>query len=131
MRSSSIFEKIEVVFHISSSWVKIWLHTKNQLPRLHRTALIVIGLSAGVGVVWFSYRLIIPELGWIRLWELFLINQRKIWLHTCLQTLQLKLSTILTHDFCLNYGIPWLYRDKLPLSNHLGGSWGCQALTAF
>jgi hypothetical protein len=47
--------KIEVVFHISSGCVKIRLHTKNQLPRLPRIALIVI--SPGVvwcGVVVFS-----------------------------------------------------------------------------
>ena len=43
-------KKIEVVFHISSGWVKIRLHTENQLPRLPRTALIVI--SPGVVVVW-------------------------------------------------------------------------------
>ena len=34
MRSSSIFKNIEVVFHITSSWVRIRLHTKNQLPKL-------------------------------------------------------------------------------------------------
>ena len=50
---SSIFEKIEVVFHISSSWVKIKLHTKNQLPGLPRTALIVMG--PGVVVVWWWF----------------------------------------------------------------------------
>jgi hypothetical protein len=36
--------------HISSSWVKIRLHTKNQLPGLPRTALIVMG--PGVVVWW-------------------------------------------------------------------------------
>jgi hypothetical protein len=40
--------RVEVVFHISSSWVMIRLHTKNQLPKLPRTALIVI--SPGVVV---------------------------------------------------------------------------------
>ena len=34
LRSSSIFKNIEVVFHISSSWVNIRLHTKTQLRRL-------------------------------------------------------------------------------------------------
>ena len=29
-RSSSIFKNIEVVFHNSTSWVKIWFHTENQ-----------------------------------------------------------------------------------------------------
>ena len=33
------FQKIEFVIHISSSWVKIKLHTKNQLPRLPITKL--------------------------------------------------------------------------------------------
>ena len=28
---------MEVIFHISSSWVKINLHTENQLPRFPRT----------------------------------------------------------------------------------------------
>jgi hypothetical protein len=36
------FYKIEVVFHILSRWGKIMLHTQNQLPRLPRTARIVI-----------------------------------------------------------------------------------------
>ena len=34
LRSSSILKNIEVVFHFSSSLVRIRLHTKNQLPRL-------------------------------------------------------------------------------------------------
>ena len=38
-RSSSIFKNIEVIFHISSSWVGIKLHTKNQVPRLHGSCL--------------------------------------------------------------------------------------------
>jgi hypothetical protein len=42
-----------------SSWVKIRLHTKNQLPRLSRTALIVI--IPGV-VVWNELPLITDEL---------------------------------------------------------------------
>jgi hypothetical protein len=42
LRSSSILKKVEVVFHISYSWVKIWLNTKNQLPWLPGTALNVI-----------------------------------------------------------------------------------------
>ena len=39
LRPSSIFKNIVVIFHILSSWVKISLHTKNQLPRLSRSAL--------------------------------------------------------------------------------------------
>ena len=53
MRSSSILEKNEVVFHISSSWVKIRLHTENQLPGLPRTALIVMDPGVVVVVVWW------------------------------------------------------------------------------
>ena len=48
LRMPSIFKNIEVVFHISSSWVRIRQHTKNQLPRLPRTAQIVMI----PGVVW-------------------------------------------------------------------------------
>ena len=52
-----MLKKIEVVFHISSSWVKIRLHTENQLPGLPRTALNVM---TPWWVVWcgggFSYR---------------------------------------------------------------------------
>ena len=43
MRSSSIFNKIEVVFHfvfhISSSWVDTMFHTKYQHPKLPSTML--------------------------------------------------------------------------------------------
>ena len=39
LRSSSIFKRIEIVFHISSSLVEIMLHTKNHLPRLPRAKL--------------------------------------------------------------------------------------------
>jgi hypothetical protein len=42
-----------LIFHISSSWVKIILHTKNQLTRLPGTALIVITFSVVVVVVVF------------------------------------------------------------------------------
>ena len=49
LRSSSIFENIEVVFHNSSSWVDIRLHAKHLCPRLFRTAQIV--MSGGVGGV--------------------------------------------------------------------------------
>ena len=49
LRLSSIFNNIEVVFHISSSWVEIRMYTKNQLPRLPETAWIVMGPSV---VVW-------------------------------------------------------------------------------
>ena len=48
MRSSSIFKNIEVVFHISSSWVKIRLHTENQLPGLPGSALKVSVVGLGV-----------------------------------------------------------------------------------
>ena len=41
LRSTSIFKNIEVVFHISSSWVNIRLHAKHLCPRLFRTARIV------------------------------------------------------------------------------------------
>ena len=50
-QSNTIKRNIEVVFHISSSWVKIRLHTENQLLRLSRTALIV--MKPGVVVVWW------------------------------------------------------------------------------
>ena len=50
MRSSSIYKNIEVVFHISSSWVRIRLHTENQPPRLPGTAL--IAMIPGVVVWW-------------------------------------------------------------------------------
>jgi hypothetical protein len=55
---SSIFKNIEVVFHISSGWVKIRLHTKNQLPMLPGTALIVMTpwCGGGGGGGGFSYR---------------------------------------------------------------------------
>ena len=53
MRSCSIFEKMKVVFHISSCWVIIRLHTKNQLPRLPGTALNVITSDVVVVVVVF------------------------------------------------------------------------------
>ena len=46
--SSSIKKNLEVVFHISSSWVKIRLHTENQLPGLPGSAL---KASVGVGGV--------------------------------------------------------------------------------
>ena len=57
MRSSSTLKNIEVVFHILSCWVKIRLHTENQLPRLPQTVPIVIipGVVVwwcGGGVVW-------------------------------------------------------------------------------
>jgi hypothetical protein len=48
------FQNIEVVFHISSSWVKIRLHTKNQLPRLPGTVRIVI--TSVVVWWWVFYR---------------------------------------------------------------------------
>ena len=48
MRSSSNFNNIEVFFHISSSWVKIRLHTEKQLPRLPGSALKVPGGGGGV-----------------------------------------------------------------------------------
>ena len=86
MRSSSIFKKIEVVFHISSSWVRIRLHTKNQLPRLSRSGLKFnhSGVVWWGGVVWwwFFVSIIIPHqpscfvlfcvVGWIVAIPLFL-----------------------------------------------------------
>ena len=51
IRLSFIFKNFEVVFNISCSWVKIRLHCENQLPRLPKTALIV--MSPGGGVVVF------------------------------------------------------------------------------
>jgi hypothetical protein len=52
LRLSFILKNIEVVFHISSNWVRIRLQTENQLPRLPRTALIV--MTPGVVVVLFT-----------------------------------------------------------------------------
>jgi hypothetical protein len=46
--------KIEVIFHMSSSWDKIRLHIENQLPRLLITALIVISPGVVV-VVWWLF----------------------------------------------------------------------------
>ena len=51
LRSSSILKKIEVVFHISSSWIKIMFHTENHFPTLPRTARNV--MIPGV-VVWVN-----------------------------------------------------------------------------
>jgi hypothetical protein len=51
--SSSIFKSIEVFFHISSSWVKIRLHTENQLPgmlgRALKVSMVVVGSIALCG----------------------------------------------------------------------------------
>ena len=56
LRSSSIFKNIEVIFHISSGWVKIWVaYTENQLSRWSRTALIVM-IPEVVVWWWFFYR---------------------------------------------------------------------------
>ena len=44
-------QNIEVVFHISSSWVKLRLHTENQLPRLSEIALKVELVVVGSVVV--------------------------------------------------------------------------------
>jgi hypothetical protein len=46
LRSASLFKNIEVFFYISSSWVKVRLHTENQLARLAGSAFKV---SAGWG----------------------------------------------------------------------------------
>ena len=43
-------EPIVDPYYISSSWLKIRLHAKNQLPRLSRTALIVM-IPSGVVVM--------------------------------------------------------------------------------
>jgi hypothetical protein len=51
LRSSSIFKNIEVIFHISSSWVKIRLHTENLLPELPGGALTIFVGWGGVVVV--------------------------------------------------------------------------------
>ena len=65
MRSSSIFRKNEVVFVISSSLVKIKLHTENQLPRLPGSALKVpVGgflpiIKSSTNSCW----------GWVGLWQ--------------------------------------------------------------
>ena len=48
IRSSFIFKNIEVVFHNSSSWVKIRLHTENQLPGLPGSALTVCEVVGGL-----------------------------------------------------------------------------------
>ena len=53
MSLSSIFKNIDVVFHISSSWVKIRLYTENQLPRLPGSGLKCNGTRCGVVVVWW------------------------------------------------------------------------------
>ena len=58
-RSSSIFKNIEVVFHISSGWVGIRLHTKNQVPRLHGSCLNCNDLRCG-GVVFLTDNNTIP-----------------------------------------------------------------------
>ena len=72
LRSSSIFKNIEVVFHISSCWVKITLHIENQLPMLHRIVQIVII----PGVVWCGFNITDNNttpgdfvLGWPGLWQ--------------------------------------------------------------
>ena len=51
-RDATASKNIEVVFQISSSWVKIRLHTKNQLPMLSKNALIVM-IPGVVVVVWW------------------------------------------------------------------------------
>ena len=47
------FQNIEVVFHISFSWVGLRLHTKNQLPRLPRSCLKCNHIRCGGVVVWW------------------------------------------------------------------------------
>ena len=83
--SSSIFQNIEVVFLISSYWVNIRLHTENQLPKLSRTVLIVMGPS--VVVVWWwcggvvFLPIIIPpqlKLFWLDGWVLAIIHWLEI-----------------------------------------------------
>ena len=44
-----------LLFHISSIWVQIRLHIKNQLPRLHGSALNDPGLWGGFGLGGFPY----------------------------------------------------------------------------
>ena len=55
MRSSSIFKNCEVVFHISSSWVRIRLLTKNQLPRLPWSGLKCNHIRGVVVVAWCGF----------------------------------------------------------------------------
>ena len=55
LRSSSIFKNIEVVLHNSSSWVKIRLHTENQLNGLPGSALkvsVVEGWGGFHSIMW-------------------------------------------------------------------------------
>ena len=48
LRLSSVFENIEVAFHIYYSWVRIRLHTENQLSSLPKIAIIIMGPGAVV-----------------------------------------------------------------------------------
>ena len=49
---SSFITKIEVVFYISSSWVKIMFHTKNQLHGLPGIALLISTSAVGGFSYW-------------------------------------------------------------------------------
>jgi phosphatidylserine synthase len=60
LRSSSIFKNIEVVFHISSCWLRIRMYNKNRLHRLPRTAWNVMIPGGGVVVVVVFLPNIIP-----------------------------------------------------------------------
>ena len=55
-------KKTEVVFNISSGWVKVRLHIENEPPVLPITALIVMGpgVVVVVVVVWFFLPIIEP-----------------------------------------------------------------------
>jgi hypothetical protein len=68
LRSSSIKQNIEVIFHNSSSWVKIRLHTENQLPGSPGSALkvCVVGWWGGGGfhsIMWSPQLRLGLELG--------------------------------------------------------------------
>ena len=50
-----MLKNIQVVFHISSSWVLIRLHTENQFLGLAASALKVSVVVVGRGVVWCGW----------------------------------------------------------------------------
>jgi hypothetical protein len=55
LRSLSIFKFIEFIFHVSSSWVRMRLHAKNQLPWLPGCGLKCSPFRGVVGVVWWRW----------------------------------------------------------------------------
>ena len=64
-RLSSIFKNIEVVFHNSSSWVKIRLYNENQRPGLPGSALkVCVGWGGGFhSIMWSTQLRFVLELG--------------------------------------------------------------------